>query len=114
MKNFDHSRLRTRNRYIWNLAFAFTVAVAVVLTSGCAPDSPSTSEEPEAAERGKLLFATNCGACHGLNGRGPALAEIKALSSAERRERIRNHPIAGEIPQRLPANELSDVIEFLE
>ena len=56
----------------------------------------------------------NCGVCHGTGGRGPALAELKALSSAERRDRIRNHPIAGQIPQRLPAHQLSDVIEFLE
>jgi hypothetical protein len=42
------------------------------------------------------------------------LAELKALSSAERRDRIRNHPIAGQIPQRLPAHQLSDVIEFFE
>ena len=60
------------------------------------------------------VFNDNCSVCHGAGGRGPALSEIKALSSADRRDRIRNHPIAGQIPQRLPAIQLSDVIEFFE
>ena len=87
---------------------------AVLLVSACAPESPDTVAEPQAIERGEQAFIENCGICHGVAGRGPALAEIKALSSTERRDRIRNHPIAGQIPQRLPAHELSDVIEFLE
>jgi mono/diheme cytochrome c family protein len=90
------------------------LACAVLLVSACAPDSPGTVAEPQATERGEQAFNENCGVCHGTDGRGPALAELKALSSAERRDRIRNHPIAGQIPQRLPAHQLSDVIEFLE
>ncbi len=90
------------------------LACAVLLVSACAPDSASTVAEPQATERGEQAFNENCGVCHGTGGRGPALAELKALSSAERRDRIRNHPIAGQIPQRLPAHQLSDVIEFLE
>ncbi len=90
------------------------LSFAVMLVSACTPDSPSTVAEPQATERGEQAFMENCGVCHGAGGRGPALAELKALSSAERRDRIRNHPIAGQIPQRLPAHQLSDVIEFLE
>ena len=90
------------------------LSFAVLLVSACAPDSPSTVAEPQATERGEQAFMENCGVCHGAGGRGPALSELKALSSAERRDRIRNHPIAGQIPQRLPAHQLSDVIEFLE
>ena len=90
------------------------LSYAVLLVSACAPDSGSTSGGPQAAERGEQVFNDNCGVCHGTGGRGPALTEIKALSSTERRDRIRNHPIAGRIPQRLPAHQLSDVIEFFE
>ena len=90
------------------------LSCAVLLVPACAPDSGSTVGGPQATERGELVFNDNCGVCHGAGGRGPALAEIKALSSAERRDRIRNHPIAGRIPQRLPAHQLSDVIEFFE
>jgi mono/diheme cytochrome c family protein len=90
------------------------LSCVVLLVPACAPDSGSTVVEPQATERGEQVFDDNCGVCHGTGGRGPALAELKALSSAERRDRIRNHPIAGQIPQRLPAHQLSDVIEFLE
>ena len=88
--------------------FSFTFLVL----SACTPDS--TNGEPEAVERGEQVFNENCGACHGADSRGPTLSEIKALSSVDRRDRIRNHPIAGQIPQRLPAKQLSDVIEFIE
>jgi mono/diheme cytochrome c family protein len=87
---------------------------AFLILSACAPDSGGTADGPQGAERGEQVFNENCGACHGVGGRGPALSEIKALSSADRRDRIRNHPVAGQIPQRLPANQLSDVIEFFE
>jgi mono/diheme cytochrome c family protein len=87
---------------------------AILLASGCAQESGNTPSGPQMADRGEQVFDENCGVCHGAEGRGPALTEIRALSSAERRDRIRNHPIAGQIPQRLPANQLADVIEFLE
>ena len=90
------------------------VSCAFIFLSACAPDSGGPTSGPGATERGEQVFNDNCGACHGAGGRGPALSEIKALPSADRRERIRNHPIAGQIPQRLPANQLSDVIEFFE
>jgi len=87
---------------------------AILLASGCAQESGNTPSGPQMADRGEQVFDENCGVCHGAEGRGPELTEIRALSSAERRDRIRNHPIAGQIPQRLPANQLADVIEFLE
>ena len=90
------------------------LASLVLFASACAPESADVAEEPRAAGRGEQVFDENCGVCHGPGGRGPALTELKALSSADRRDRIRNHPIAGQIPQRLPAHQLSDVIEFLE
>ena len=82
--------------------------------SACAPENGGTSSGPEAIDRGEQVFSDNCGVCHGAGGRGPTLAEIKALSSTDRRDRISNHPIAGQIPQRLPAKQLFDVIEFIE
>jgi hypothetical protein len=44
----------------------------------------------------------------------PALSNIRALSPAARADRIRNHPVAGVVPQRLPANELASLIAFFE
>ena len=103
-----------RSTRLIKLTFIGLVPCAALLVSGCSQDSGIEPGGPQAADRGERVFDENCGACHGADGRGPALAEIKALSSAERRDRIRNHPIAGQIPQRLPANQLADVIEFLE
>ncbi len=69
---------------------------------------------PQAVARGAQVFEYNCGFCHGADGRGPALSEIKSLSKVERRGKIINHPVAGQIPQRLQANEISDLNEFFE
>ena len=90
------------------------LSCAFLVLSACIPDSGVPDGGPEAAERGEQVFNDNCGDCHGAGGRGPALREIKALSSVDRRDKIRNHPISGQIPQRLPANQLFDVIEFFE
>ena len=103
-----------RSNRLIKLTFIGFVSGAALLVSGCSQESGNTPGGLQATDRGEQVFDENCGACHGPEGRGPALAEIKALSSAERRDRIRNHPIAGQIPQRLPANQLADVIEFLE
>jgi mono/diheme cytochrome c family protein len=78
------------------------------------PDSDKPLSGPRAAARGEQVFDYNCGYCHGADGRGPSLAEITGLSKVERRNRIINHPIAGQIPQRLQANEISDLNEFFE
>ena len=95
-------------------------AIAVLLAgvvSACAPSETPTGEAAPAqtaAESGADLFAVNCGPCHGPGGRGPSLETLKALSSEDLRAAIRNHPTAGQIPQRLPANEIGDLIEFLD
>ena len=85
---------------------------AVLFLSACGSDGGGQDRELQAVERGEQVFMVNCGPCHGPGGGGPTLAKIKALSPAERGDKIRNHPEAGLIPQRLPANELLDVIEF--
>lgn len=92
----------------------------VVLLAACGPaqepPAEGTAAAPvnEAATTGQDLFDKNCGACHGPGGRGPSLETLKALSREELGMAIRNHPTAGQIPSRLPANEIGDLIEFLE
>jgi len=86
----------------------------VLLLSACGIDDGGSDGGLPAAERGEQLFEVNCGPCHGPDGGGPDLARIKALSPDERGEKIRNHPIAGQIPQRMLAKELLDVIEFFD
>ncbi|MFW2404897.1 MAG: c-type cytochrome [Gammaproteobacteria bacterium] len=82
------------------------------LLSACAPDGG----DGQSASRtdGASIFETNCSACHGQMGRGPSLDDIRSLSRDGLRSAIRNHPTAGQIPQRLPAAELQRLIEFLE
>lgn len=58
-------------------------------------------------------ISRECGACHG-GGRGPALSEIMGLSQAEVESRLLEHPVAGQVPQRLTARELVDLVEFLK
>ena len=88
------------------------LACSMILLSACAPESGGSASGPQAVERGGAVFDENCAVCHGAGARGPSLDGIKALSPAERGDRIRNHPVAGQIPQRLPANQLADVLEF--
>lgn len=92
----------------------------VMLLAACGPSQEPTGEASDpappaaAARTGEDLFEKNCGACHGAGGRGPSLETLKALSREELGAAIRNHPTAGQIPSRLPANEIGDLIEFLE
>ena len=90
------------------------ISLVILLASGCSPESDRPLSGRQAVERGATVFDYNCGFCHGPQGRAPALSELKSLSSSERRNRIINHPISGQIPQRLAAHELSDLVEFLE
>ena len=87
---------------------------AIILVSACTPDSDRPLTGPQTAARGAEVFDYNCGYCHGASGRGPALSEIKSLSKVERHDKIINHPVSGQIPQRLQAHELSDLIEFFD
>jgi mono/diheme cytochrome c family protein len=89
-----------------------TTALAGML-SACAPEGRDGGKKASAAD-GASLFETNCSACHGEMGRGPSLDDIRSLSPDGLRAAIRNHPTAGQIPQRLPAAEIQRLIEFLE
>jgi len=82
------------------------------LLSACAPDGGDSGKSASRAD-GASIFETNCSACHGQMGRGPSLDDIRSLSPDGLRSAIRNHPTAGQIPQRLPAAELQRLIEFL-
>ena len=87
------------------------IAMLLVALAACAPESEQPQDQ---AQLGAALFDTNCSACHGADGRGPSMAEIRALGPDELRAAIRNHPTAGQIPQRLPAAEVQRIIEYLE
>jgi len=93
-----------------SLIFSFII----ILVSACAPESDKSLTGPQAVARGEQLFDHNCGYCHGTDGRGPPLSEIKSLSKAERHKKVFNHPVAGQIPQRLKAHELSDLSDFFD
>ena len=96
------------------LAVLGILSCAIFLVSACAPDRNKPLTGPQATARGAQVFDYNCGFCHGPDGRGPSLSEIKSLSEVERSNRIINHPISGQIPQRLRANEISDLNEFFD
>lgn len=95
-----------------------TLAICLAgMVSACSPpDSPRSQSRDQAQtiESGAALFEENCGVCHGAGGRGPALETLQALSPEELRNAIRNHPVAGPVPGRMPANEVSDLVEFLD
>ena len=78
----------------------------------CAPES---DRQPTPTRKsGEEIFHESCGACHGEEGRGPSVAELRALSPEELRAAIRNHPTAGEIPERLSVDRIGGLIEYLE
>ena len=81
-----------------------------MLIGACSPtDAPESS-----VDSGADLFDKNCSACHGAEGRGPSMEELRALTPDELRAGIRNHPTAGQIPNRLPAAEINDLIGYIE
>jgi len=95
-----------------NLKFASGLAAGICLMiAGCAPESTDGPGATSSID-GAAVFAENCAVCH-LSGRAPTLESIKALSAAERSDRIRNHPRAGNLADRLPASTLLDLIDFL-
>lgn len=88
------------------------ISVALcALLAACEPES-GTSEQR--AADAAALFQENCTPCHGQQGRGPALTELRALEPDELRAAIRNHPTAGHIPQLLPAADVQKLIEYIE
>ncbi len=90
----------------------FLTVLLGVLMSACAPDTEGTQQR--AIERGAESFDKNCGACHGQQGRGPSMEDLRALAPDALREAIRNHPTAGQIPERLSAARVQEIIEYLE
>lgn len=89
------------------------VAGICLLLTACAPDSSDGSGSSSPGIDGAAVFAENCAVCH-LSGRAPRLESIKALPQSERGERMRNHPRAGNLVDRLTATVLLDLIEFLQ
>jgi mono/diheme cytochrome c family protein len=89
------------------------LAVGLLLIAGCAPESADDRDSASQAIDGAVVFAENCAVCH-LSGRAPRLESIKALPQSERGDRIRNHPRAGNLVDRLTAATLLDLIDFLK
>lgn len=86
------------------------VGALALMIVGCAQE---TTEEL-VRDDGEKLFAESCAACHGMEGRGPSMAEIRALPSAELRAAIKDHPAAGDLLERLTAADIGSLIEYLE
>jgi len=107
------NQIYSASRWIMS-ALSVTLLSGLMLVTACTPDSDRPLTGPQAVARGEQVFEYSCGYCHGTGGRGPSLDEIKSLSNTERRNKIINHPVAGQIPQRLPANELSDLSKYFE
>lgn len=84
--------------------------VPALFLAACAPDAGP--ERPDMS--GEQVFMENCAACHGQQGRGPSLETLRALSADELRAAIRNHPTAGQLPERLTIDKLGELIEYLE
>ncbi len=77
-----------------------------LLAGACAPEPPP----PQGAE----LFDEKCGACHGQEGRGPSMDELRALPPDRLRDGIRNHPTAGDLLERLTATDIAKLVDYLE
>ena len=88
------------------------VLIVGTLLSACSPDTAGDGRE-SSASTGAQVFSENCAVCH-AGGRASATSDLKSLSAAERADRIRNHPQAGPIIDRLTAKELLDLIEYLD
>ncbi len=84
-----------------------------LMITACAPETPADGGQASASIEGAAIFAENCAVCH-LSGRAPKLESIKSLPQAQRGDRMRNHPRAGNIVDRLTADTLMDLIELLE
>ena len=91
-----------------------TVIAAAIALTACTPDSGGDGNAAAQILQGAEVFSDNCAVCHGNNGRGPALSKIQALTSAERADRMRNHPQAGRIGERLTAIQLLQLVGFLK
>jgi len=92
---------------------SIVIAAAIAVTA-CTTDSADDGNAPAQIAQGAKVFSDNCAVCHGNNGRGPALSKIQALAPAERADRMRNHPQAGRIGERLTAIQILKLVDFLK
>ena len=82
----------------------------LAMLAACAQESaPPVSRGPS----GEDLFEENCSACHG-RGQGPSMEHLRSLSTEEIRAGIINHPTAGQIQERLRADRVDKLINFLD
>lgn len=110
-RGMDQIDLATR----WKGPLSFGIVLcAISLVAACTPDQDRPLGERQSAARGEAVFGHNCIYCHGAEVRAPALSELRSLAGNERRKGVFNHPISGQIPQRLSSHDLSDLMEFLE
>ena len=104
-------RQRSYRKPTLRLSSVLATGVCLMI-AGCAPDSADERVGTSSSLDGAAVFAENCAVCH-LSGRAPRLESIQALPQAERTNRIRNHPQAGNLVDRLTAATLLDLIDFL-
>lgn len=81
-----------------------------ILFAACAPEQ---TPEPSAVTP-EQMFMESCGGCHTREDNGPSIADLRALSADELRVGISNHPTAGDIPDRLSAARIDELIKYLE
>ena len=74
----------------------------------------SETAEEQADATTDEIFAQDCGACHSVANNAPSVEDLRALSSEELRAGIVNHPTAGNIPDRLTAARIDDLIQYLD
>jgi mono/diheme cytochrome c family protein len=67
-----------------------------------------------AEEQADAIFTQDCGACHSVANNAPSIEDLRALSSEELRAGIMGHTTAGDIPERLTAARIDDLIQYLD
>jgi len=95
---------------IWRVSSMAAVALLVA----CAPEPAAEDQATQNIAAGAGVFSANCAACHGEGGGGPALSEIRALSPAERGARIRAHPQAGPVIDRMSAKQILQLLDYFK
>jgi len=88
----------------------FALLPMCAFLAACSPqDAPE-----QAAATPEEVFMESCGACHTREDNGPSVADLRALSPEQLRAGISNHPTAGDIPDRLTAARIDELIKYLE
>ena len=86
------------------------LAVGIAAVAAC---SQETGPSVARGQSGEDLFQENCSACHG-KGMGPSVEHLRSLTTEELRAGIINHPTAGQIQERLRADRVDKLINFLD